>query len=428
MAYRMFLKGADFDRNAWLRELKSRGVTGLFSGLCCQLRDQYPSWHRQNIWLHPLDGIGGVTLRQSEEDVELVIPDSCALADVLFAWKLLTMGKKHGAIASDEAHEVLELNDQEISEVTHSIRKKGWSNLIAEIQRSGEFSLRIGDIFTMRVNSGDTGCGSIDLERGLLERMRRYSHAVIAGVTTSGVGSTSSTSIYCQVPTLISSKVDDIFIRIEGVPYFSAPVPAQRFYQVLKPFVEDLGDWKYVPAIDLGARPDLILALNKHDVISGVPCEKVGAEDWARLAKAPCLVFLMVVAAEGQIAEREIELFEKLLNHPDQAPSPLVSKIISITQRNLECFIDEILTSETTPPMQMLEICSLLASDKLGTHDGKDYANFLYHFAEDVASASGGLFGLGPRISKDKAEVLRSLRMLLLLNNREFRPAAMGES
>lgn len=428
MAYRMFLKGAEFDRNAWLRELKSSDVTGLLSGLCCQLRDQYPNWHRRNVWLHPMDGIGGVTIWQSEEDVELVIPDSCALADVLFAWKLLTVGKKHGAIASDEAHEVLDLTDQEIAEVTQRIRAKGWSNLTSEIQRSGELTLRIGDIFTIRVTSGDAGCGSIDLERRLLERMRRYSHAVIAGVTTSGVEPTSATSIYCQVPTLIPSEVDHVWIRIEGVPYFSAPVPAQRFYQFLKPLVEDLGEWRYVPAIDLGARPDLILALNKHDIISGGPCEKVGAEDWARLAKAPCLVFLMVVAAEGQVDEREIELFEKLLNHPDQAPSPLVSKIIGITQRNLECFIDEILTSETTPPMQLLEICSLLASDKLPAHDGKNFAKFLYHFAEDVASASGGLFGLGPRISKDEAEVLRSLRMLLLLNDHKFQPAARVES
>lgn len=413
MAYRMFLKGEDFNRSAWLRELKSDDGLRLISlsALGCQLRDLHPNWHREEVWLHPLDGIGGVTLRQRDE-VELVIHDSCASADVGLAWDLLRLGVKHGANASDEAHDFLGFSEQEIATITQVIQAKCWLNLVSEIQASGEITLVIGTMLSLRVTAEDASHGSIELERRLLARMRRYSHAVIAGLMPNKDHPASPVSRYSQVPTLLSSLVEWIFIDIDGVNFFAAPVPIRRFNQVLEPFIENLGDWNYVPAIDLGSKPDLILALNDLHVGDGI----LDAADWALLAKAPCLVFIMVVAAEGYMDEKEMELFEKLLNHPDRIASPLVSKIIGITQKNLEGLMDEILHSETTLPMSLLGVRGLLASEKIPASEGRGYARFLCSFAEAVASASGGIFS---RISHQEAEALRTLRMLLMVENDE---------
>lgn len=438
MAYHIFLTGSEFNRKAWRLGLKARYLKSAprpmfpLSGLGCQLADLYPNWRRDEVWLHPLDGIGGVMLRQDDDGVQLEILDCCAASDVGLAWELTRLAIEHGAVASDLDHTLTGSND-ELARLTYSVQAVCWSKLVTEVRQAGELVISIGNMLDLRVTAAEASRGSIELERNLIERMRRYSHALIAGVMTSVDDSVRPFAIYAQIATLIPSSVEAIYVHVEGVRYFSKPIPARRFYQVLGTGIENLGDWNYVPAIDLGADPDSVYALQlnpagaaKQEAASR---QRLCAADWARLAKAPCLVFMMVVSAEGTVNERELTRFEKLLNEPHDAPSSMVAKIIGIARENIEGLVAEILSSETTPPMEMLEVRALLGSGKIPASESKAFARYVYSFAESVASASGGIFGMG-RISKREGEVLATLRLLLRLEERETytNSAAMGST
>jgi hypothetical protein len=426
MAYSMYLKGAGFNHKAWQQEIQTTyidnpmSVATPLSALCHQTSDLDEGVDREDLWLHPAGGIRGVTVRQSNGEVELSLPLGSSLTDFGLAWELMRMGVRHGASPSDEERDHLTMADDEIRQITHTQSKFYWSMLTQQLD--GQLTLPVGGFLGLPVTRADASDGHETLERKLVERMNRYSEAFVATLMRmTKDGESSLFSNYAHIPSLINAEVEYIGTHGDGGNICDEPVPAGHFYSVVGERAEKLGDWIYVPAIDFASEPELVAALNSfRSEKSSIPKPTLPSEngltgeDWAKLAKAPCLVFLLVAAADGGIDKKEVAAFGSILQRHAAIPSPIFSRILQITQANFESFITEIASGETPVAQHLMEIGWLLQSGRLPKEEAITVGKHLCALGEMIASSSGGFLGFGPKISKKEAEVLKFLEALLV--------------
>lgn len=427
MAYVMSLLGPGFDRESWLDDLRSSyvedplSVNTPLSPFCQQLVEIEDELGEDDLWLHPLEGVRGVTVRENGEGIDLSLPTGFSKADFELAWDLMRMGAKHGASAIDEEEVALDFSEEQISAIT--ARQSGfyWSSLMSLLADGQESTLPVGGRLHLTVTAADASNGAVGLERALVERMARYSNVFVARPMQGemdGVGVTFSN--YGHMASLIQSEVDLIMAKGEQGDVIGRPVPASHFFSVLGDRAENLGPWTYVPAIDFDAEPDLLAALRDVPAASSLPKPSVASEegltgeDWATLARSPCLVFLMVAAADGGIDKKEIMAFGSILRQHKAVPSAIFSRILQIAQANFETFTREIMESGAQVQDHLLDLADLLGSGKIPREEAINVAHLLCGLAQVIASASGGFLGFGPKISKKEKEVLDYLKALLV--------------
>jgi len=424
----MFLSGPGFDRKSWLNDLHSTLVENppedgiRLSELCHQVQELENALDLEELWLHPVGGIRGVTVRHENEQVTLSLPVGASGTDFSLAWDLMRMGVKHGASASDEEQETLDFSDEQIREITNRQSGFQWSVLL-ETAKKGETTLPVGGFIQIKLDAADAAAGAEALESNLVERMLRYSNVFVPrlmGIRNHQDGSVRKLSNYGHMASLIDAEAELISTMGEGGMICQDPLPASHFYSVLGDRVENLGGFYYVPAIDFKAEPELAAALQSSPVVPPLPKPAVAGnegltgEDWAKLAKAPCLVFFLVASADGSIDKKEMILFGTILQKHAAIPSPVFSKIIKIAQANIEALMTEIMNAEVPVPQQLLEIASLLQSGKIPREEAIVIAQCLCALGKAVASASGGFLGFGSKISRKESEVLDLLEKLFL--------------
>lgn len=122
-------------------------------------------------------------------------------------------------------------------------------------------------------------------------------------------------------------------------------------------------------------------------------------DDIKRIGLAPLVVFLTVAAADGEVDDKEIKCFSKLLQREDYMiltaamanTGMSLPEMISYTQNNLK-----------DPHAELLEINELLETI-LSEEAAFQFKATLLKLAKSIAEASGGLFGLfGSKISKNE--------------------------
>lgn len=267
----MHLKGPGFDWEAWVADLEADYVANPgaartpLSGLCMQVSDLDESLDREQLWLHPVGGVRGVTVWQRDGgEVELSLPTGVSAADFDLAADLLRLGLKHGAEASSEEEEILRGGEEEMAAISREISRFNLEALVSHAAGTDELTLPVGGFLNLKITAADLSGERGTLEEILVERMGRYSSAFVATLmrmTNKADGRSSFVSNYGQMASLIDSRAELILTRGDDDPVCPEPIPAVRFYAVLDDRVEDLGQFKFVPAIDLKAEPETVAAL-----------------------------------------------------------------------------------------------------------------------------------------------------------------------
>lgn len=429
MSHRMFLKGAAFDRRGWLDDLRSTFIENPpedgvhLSSLWHQAVGAEENFDSGDFWLHPLGGIRGVTVRQEDGEISLSLPAGSSSVDFDLAWDLMRMGVNHGAAASDEESGALDLSDEQIRRIADRQLEFHWSALVETLAKSDTTILPVGGFLQIELDRRDAEQGPLALEEILTARMDRYGDAFVPRVMTVRSpldGTVKNLSNYGHIASLIDIDAELITTLGEGGNICETPVPASHFYAVLGDRVENLGEYNYVPAIDFKTEPELAAALRSMPAPGAIPRASTGrtdslaAEDWAILAKAPCIVFLLVASADGRIDRKELALFRSVLKNNEGIPSPIFGTILTITKANVRQLISEIGRSEMSITQQLLQISFLLQSGKIPRDEAVAIARCLCKLGKAVASASGGFLGLGPKISRKEAEMLDFLKTVLL--------------
>ncbi len=421
MSYSMYIRGEGFDGEGWLSELKSTyigepaSVRTPFSSLFYQIVDVEEDLDREEFWLHPKDGVRGVHVTRRGGEVELSVPTAASESDFILAGDLLRLGIKHGGNASTEEDESLQATDEEISAISDKLRKFSLAMMSGHAGEGG-LSLPVG-ILQLPVSDAELAAGPEELEKSLVERMRRYSDAFVASrmQVKRPDGQIHTLSNYGHIPSLIHSEIEMIETHGDGGPLFPAPVPAPHFFEVLGDRVEKLGNYLYVPVIDFKSEPELVEALGRHAPPStGQASKELTGDDWALLAKAPCVVFVMVAAADGKVDKKELAMFGGLLRKHADVPLPVFSKVLKIALANLEHMISELVNCGIPPVVQLAQVRGLLDSGKMRPEEAADVAKGLYALGRAIASASGGFLGFGSKISKQEAEVLDVIEKIML--------------
>lgn len=424
----MFLKGPGFDRRGWLDDLRSTFIENPpedgvhLSPLWHQIVGSEGNFDHGDFWLHPLGGIRGVTVRQEDGEIALSLPVGSSSADFDLAWDLMRMGVNHGAAASDEESGSLNLSDEQIRRIADRQSAFQWSALV-ETMAKGEATLPIGGFLQMKLDPRDAEGGPRALEEILTARMDRYADAYVTRlmvVRSPLDGTVKNLSNYGHMASLVDAGAELITTLGEWGNICETPVPAGHFYEVLGDRVENLGEYNYVPAIDFRAEPELTAALRRMSVPTAVPRASAGRtealtdEDWATLAKAPCIVFVLVASANGRIDKKELALFRSILKNNEGIPSPIFATIINVTKANVQQLIAEISRSEMSLAQQLLQISFLLQSGRIPRDEAVSIARCLCKLGKAVATASGGFLGFGSKISKKEAEMLDFLETILL--------------
>ncbi|WP_435103311.1 hypothetical protein [Arhodomonas sp. AD133] len=143
------------------------------------------------------------------------------------------------------------------------------------------------------------------------------------------------------------------------------------------------------------------------------------------LARAPCLVFLLVAAADGSIDKKEIKRFAKLLRHKDYRELGA-----AIQQSGLSVL--QLMTSvrqQTDDPLEELKRVSGLLDRHLKPGAAGAFKATLLAFAKAIAEASGGFLGLfGSKISKEEKAALYLIADALGLLNAADTETAPSEA
>ena len=417
MSYDISLRGSGFNRRAWLEEIRASIIENpeFLSGLCHQTSDlEEDLTDRGQIWLHPWDGIRGVFVNLDGSGTGLVLPAGSSRADFRLAGELVRLALKHGASAVDENDVALRGTEDEVV-ATHTRQAEFFHAILKAEDRAGEFRFPVGPLMILLL-PGDADGDWADLELKLVERMNRYGTAFLASrMQFRTGGETRIAAAYPQIPTLMAADTQVVFLGGEGFEAGKTMVPVESFLAVFGEGVERLGDMIYVPP----ATPDMMLPLLALNIPLGQPATPppgvpgLSDEDWHTLAKAPCLVFLLIASADGEIDKKELVSFAKTLDGYGKGGSPVIAQIKTRVRADFPGLIDEL--KDGNFGVELMAVAALLHSGKFPDADSRELARFLYGLGEAVASASGGFFGFGSKIGKKERERLDTLKSLLAL-------------
>jgi hypothetical protein len=121
-----------------------------------------------------------------------------------------------------------------------------------------------------------------------------------------------------------------------------------------------------------------------------------------------------VAAADGSIDKKEAIAFAKILNRHGAVASPVFSRILQIAQANVDTFLNEMVASGVSPATELISLSALLLSGKIPQDEAVEIAKHLTELGKAIASASGGWFGMGAKISEDEAKALKLIEMMLM--------------
>ena len=425
MAYCLFIKGDSFNRDGWIEDVAQTivGAPAGISQICLQWTEFREDMAEGEAWLHAPGGIRGVTVRPDESGITLSIPVGNSAGDFALAWELMRLGVKHGAAASGEDEDgILSLSADETERITREITGFHWAALLSSVKESGASTLPVAGRIHLEISSEDCAEGAEALERNLVERMNRYSNSFTASLMSMKKDGTESLmSVYPQIPTLVDARTELLQLAGDNLPSEIAgkikPLPADFVYDLLE--AERLGPLVYIPPPSSEFLLHTMIVMAAADEPAGPPAPEVAArtemtaDDWAILAKSPCLVFLLVAASDGSIDKKELIQFGKLLTNHAKEPTPIVRKILNITTNNVGATFESL--ADTNASADLMIVGGLLRSGKLPPEDAKAFSAFLYKLGEEVASASGGFLGFGSKISKKEAEMLEALKVFLMV-------------
>ncbi len=129
------------------------------------------------------------------------------------------------------------------------------------------------------------------------------------------------------------------------------------------------------------------------------------------LHAAPTICFFIISAADGKIDKKEIKTFFTEVMKFATSPNTLVRDVFSSTPSRFEEFADEFMQNPGNALLKLVHIRQLAEAHHSKHADG--FCTALNEMSKNIASASGGFFGFGSKISKDEQSALDVIRNML---------------
>lgn len=143
-------------------------------------------------------------------------------------------------------------------------------------------------------------------------------------------------------------------------------------------------------------------------------CKKVGpfsVVEWDKLSELPVSLFILVAGADGEIDDKEMAEFTKLLNSPSDFDDAF-SALLLTTANNYRSIITDVHTKEYSKWTE-LESAKDILEFRLDDDALLKFKTDLYQFSKSIASSSGGFFGFGNKIDKSEQAVLDRVKAIL---------------
>lgn len=122
-------------------------------------------------------------------------------------------------------------------------------------------------------------------------------------------------------------------------------------------------------------------------------------DEFQLLRRVPFLVFFLVAASDGKVDRKEIAAFGNQLVEADKYADPLLTRIVTNVVNDVAPMVAQVLEQ---PPEFATELrqARALVDARISPEAGRRFGEAVLAMARDVASASGGFFGFGSRISR----------------------------
>lgn len=150
----------------------------------------------------------------------------------------------------------------------------------------------------------------------------------------------------------------------------------------------------------------------KSSDFHGQESSQFSHEEFELLRRAPFVVFLMVACSDGKLDQKEVAKFVELLAGSDKYDNPLITRVITNVITDIPAMLNALL-SEQPDVSALLRDVRQIVDTRVGSEAGEAFAHVLLSMGHDIASASGGFFGFGSKISKDEKAALAHLAVCL---------------
>lgn len=156
-------------------------------------------------------------------------------------------------------------------------------------------------------------------------------------------------------------------------------------------------------------------ALDEHLIRAVKPSDE-DAEHIATLKRAPLLMFFLISAADGKIDRKEVIEFAKIIGNPDNQVNPVLKAVLSdISDSAAELLVE--MAAEGLNYELELQKLQVAVDQCLPSDDANDFKKALWELGEKIASASGGFWGFGSKISKEETMALDAIADILKIQH-----------
>ncbi len=138
------------------------------------------------------------------------------------------------------------------------------------------------------------------------------------------------------------------------------------------------------------------------------------------LARAACVTFMMIAAADRKVDKREIATLEKLCVNPRQFPSELFRTAVAAIARNPDRYFNDLPSGGLDFMDTLTEGIELL--ERARPDEAPAFKESLMAWSRAIAETPGGSVGLGKKMGKAEAATLAAIADLIALHGPVARP------
>ena len=136
-------------------------------------------------------------------------------------------------------------------------------------------------------------------------------------------------------------------------------------------------------------------------------------EEFDLLKRSVFMVFAAVAASDGKIEKKEAETFVKSLTSGELLENPLMNRIVTNVIHDIPGIMASIFSGEApSPAVELLQV-RLVVDERMPADQADGFKRALLTLGHSIASASGGLFGFGSKVSKEEKQALAAIATCL---------------
>lgn len=387
------------------------------------LREQHDEQRDGLYYTHfiPQGGIRGVIIHEHEEEIEIRLLAFASRIDWSLAVRFLYEAAIRGGKISFEGDEELTLDDLS-SEYAENTFQRLWDLSVRSVPDAGkpinpdrELSLPIiSSLIGVNFTVGEVF--NENLEAELIARVERVANSFLpSGMvlgSADGRDEIEARVIQKDLSTLIEKKGFDAVI-LRGQKLVSLDAFIDAFQEKI---IDATNSWVVPPLDSLGEEGiALIEQLPEYGAQNAVggssDSDSFGLTPAEQkiIAKAPFYVFVLIAAADGKVDKKEMLTFasiaENLYKQQDHIPTSFMMHRFFEDQ---DAIMEDVKSSATKPSL-FFPLLNDIIERRFSATDAAILRMFLYLMAEKIASSSGGILGLGSKISKEEKAALSFL-------------------